>query len=163
MSLLGIMNGAQKVGVSFGLTSGVITTLGVIVGLDSATSTRLAVIAGILTIAISDAFSDALGVHVAQESSVRISHAHVWEATIFTFLSKLVVALTFLIPAIVLPLNVAVTVDLAWGFILIVGFNYHLARSRGESVAKTIGEHLGIAVLVVVITYYLGKLIGAWF
>jgi hypothetical protein len=48
-------------GVSFGLTSGVITTLGLIVGLHSGTHSKIAVISGIPTIAIADAMSDALG------------------------------------------------------------------------------------------------------
>jgi len=53
---------------SFGLTSGIITTLGLIVGLHSGTHSKLAVIGGILTIAMADALSDALGIHVSEES-----------------------------------------------------------------------------------------------
>ena len=45
-----------KVGVGFGLTSGVITTLGLMVGLYSGTASRIAVIGGIITIAVADAF-----------------------------------------------------------------------------------------------------------
>ena len=41
-----------KIGFSFGLTSGVITTLGLMVGLHSGTNSKLAVMGGILTIAI---------------------------------------------------------------------------------------------------------------
>ncbi len=55
-------------GISFGLTSGIITTLGMIVGLHAGTHSRLAVIGGVLTIAIADAFSDALGIHISEES-----------------------------------------------------------------------------------------------
>jgi len=53
-------------GFSFGLTSGVITTLGLLVGLNSGTHSKLVVIGGILTIAIADAFSDALGIHISE-------------------------------------------------------------------------------------------------
>ena len=48
-----------KKGVSFGLTSGTITTLGLMVGLYSGTQSRLVVLGGIVTIAIADALSDA--------------------------------------------------------------------------------------------------------
>jgi hypothetical protein len=58
----------MKVGFSFGLTSGIITTLGLMVGLSSGTHLKLAVIGGILTIAIADSFSDAMGIHVSEES-----------------------------------------------------------------------------------------------
>ncbi|MEM4263494.1 MAG: hypothetical protein QW666_01185, partial [Candidatus Woesearchaeota archaeon] len=54
-------------GFGFGLTSGVITTLGLIVGLDASTQSRFAVLAGIFAIAISDACSDALGMHISEE------------------------------------------------------------------------------------------------
>ena len=62
------MKRAVTTGVSFGLTSGTITTLGLIVGLHAGTHSRLAVIGGILTIAVADALSDALGMHIAEES-----------------------------------------------------------------------------------------------
>ncbi|MBW2265656.1 MAG: hypothetical protein JRF28_05735, partial [Deltaproteobacteria bacterium] len=56
------MKHALKTGLSFGLTSGTITTLGLMVGLHSGTHSKLVVLGGILTIAIADAFSDALGI-----------------------------------------------------------------------------------------------------
>ncbi|MBH0196170.1 MAG: hypothetical protein HP494_11385, partial [Nitrospira sp.] len=63
------MKASWKTGLSFGLTSGVITTLGLMVGLHSGTHSRAIVIGGILTIAIADAMSDALGIHVSEESN----------------------------------------------------------------------------------------------
>ena len=48
------MNHSLRVGFSFGLTSGLITTLGLMVGLSSGTHSKLVVIGGILTIAIAD-------------------------------------------------------------------------------------------------------------
>ncbi|HIE31931.1 MAG TPA: hypothetical protein EYP67_06070, partial [Methanosarcinales archaeon] len=62
------MRHSLKTGFSFGLTSGIITTLGLMVGLHSGTHSELVIIGGILTIAIADAFSDALGIHVSEES-----------------------------------------------------------------------------------------------
>jgi len=44
-------------GLSFGVTSGVITTFGLMIGLYSGTNSRLAVVGGILIIAFADAFS----------------------------------------------------------------------------------------------------------
>jgi len=55
------MKDSLRTGISFGLTSAVITTLGLMVGLHSGTHSKIVVLAGILTIAIADAFSDALG------------------------------------------------------------------------------------------------------
>ena len=53
------MKHSFRAGFSFGLTTGIITTLGLMVGLYSGTNSRLAVLGGILTIAIADAFADA--------------------------------------------------------------------------------------------------------
>lgn len=57
-----------KTGLCFGLTSATITTLGLMVGLHSFSGSKVVVIGGILTIAIADAFSDALGIHISEEA-----------------------------------------------------------------------------------------------
>ena len=62
------MKKSLKTGISFGLTSGTITTLGLMIGLNSGTNSRGIVIGGILTIAIADSFSDALGIHISEEA-----------------------------------------------------------------------------------------------
>ena len=58
------MKESVKKGFGFWLTSGVITTLGMMVGLNASTGSRTAVIGGIIAIAIADAFSDAVGMHI---------------------------------------------------------------------------------------------------
>lgn len=157
------MNNSKKVGIAFGLTSGVITTLGVMIGLDAGTGLKLVVIGGILTVAVSDAFSDALGIHVSQESSKKNNHKEIWEATITTFLAKLLTALTFLIPILIFQLQTAIIINLIWGFALIIIFNYYLAKSRNESPVGIIAEHLGITILVIAITYLVGRFINFYF
>jgi len=62
------LNNSVKSGFGFGLASGIITTLGLIVGLNAGNSSKAIIISGVLTIAIADAFSDALGVHIAEET-----------------------------------------------------------------------------------------------
>ena len=80
-------------GVSFGITSGVITALGMIVGLHEATSSRLAVFAGIV--------DDNL-------------------------------------------------------------FHIYIAKLKNESAIKLVIEHVSLAVVVITISYFTGKLIGGW-
>ncbi|MCB7130183.1 MAG: hypothetical protein J3T61_11670 [Candidatus Brocadiales bacterium] len=62
-----MLNHSIRTGLSFGLTSGIIMTLGVVVGLHAGTHSKIAVLGGILIIAIADASSDALGIHIAEE------------------------------------------------------------------------------------------------
>ena len=92
-----IMKLSIRKGFSFGLTSGIITTLGLIVGLHSSTHSAIVIIGGILVIAIADALSDALGIHISEESEKKHSTKEIWESTFATFLSKFVFALTFIV------------------------------------------------------------------
>ena len=156
------MKSSWKAGVSFGMTSATITILGLMMGLDASTHSKLVVAGGVLTIAVADAFSDALGMHMAEESN-NSDKRQVWEATIATFLTKLLFGLTFLIPITLLALDTAVTVNIAWGLLALGGLSYFIAKNEGEKPFKVIGEHLAIAVLVLIISNLLGVLIANMF
>ena len=156
-------NDGARTGLFFGATSGVITTIGLIVGLNSGTKSVIAVLGGILVIAVADAMSDALGIHLAEESDPDADHGHVWSATIMTFITKFVFSISFAIPLLLLPLGPAVIVSVAWGMLVITVLSYFLARSQGESPLAIVGEHLGIAVLVVVFSHYIGVWVAANF
>ena len=145
-----------RTGLFFGATSGVITTIGLIVGLNSGTRSVTAVLGGILVIAVADAMSDALGIHLAEEADPETTHGHVWSATIMTFITKFVFSISFAVPLLLLPLSTAVTVSVAWGMLVIAILSYFLARSQDESPLAIVVEHLGIAVLVVVFSHYIG-------
>lgn len=151
------------VGVSFGLTSAVITTLGLMVGLHSGTHSRLAVIGGVLTIAFADALSDALGIHMSEESECRHTSGEVWLSTVATFLSKLGFALTFLVPLLLLELRDAIITNVVWGFLLIALLSYKFARQRGKSFIGVAGEHLTAAAIVIIIAHFIGELVSAYF
>jgi len=147
-------------GFSFGLTSGIITTLGMMVGLYSGTNSQLAVLGGILTIAIADAFSDALGIHISEESENVHTQKEIWESTIATFLAKLVFALTFVIPVVFFTLKEAVIISIIWGMFILGLISFWMARAQKESAWKIIGEHWGIALLVIFITNWVGRWIA---
>ncbi len=149
-----------RTGVTFGLTSGVITTLGLMVGLHSGTHSRLIVIGGIVTIAVADAFSDALGIHISEEAENLHTARQIWVSTIATFASKFFFSLTFVIPVIFLALPTAIVVSLAWGFSVLTVLSYLLARVQGNRPWKVIGEHLLIASVVIATTHYIGDWIG---
>lgn len=155
------MRHSFKTGFSFGLTSGIITTLGLIVGLHSGTHSKMVILGGILTIAVADAFSDALGIHVSEESENRHSIKEIWESTIATFMTKFLFAMTFIVPILILKLSTAIVVSIVWGLSLLTIFSYYLADEQKEKHWKVIAEHLVIALLVIVITHYLGDWIGS--
>ena len=150
-----------KIGFSFGVTSGIITTLGLIVGLHSGTHSKLVVIGGILIIAIADAFSDALGIHISEESENRHSSKEIWESTISTFISKFVFASTFLIPILLLKLSTAIIISVIWGLLVLAILSFNIAREQQKKPWKIISEHIIIALLVIITTHYVGDWISA--
>ena len=157
------MKQSLTTGFSFGLTSGIITTLGLIVGLESGTHSKVAVIGGILTIAIADAFSDALGMHISQESNDQNNTKTIWEATVTTFLSKFIFAMTFIIPILFLELNYAIIINVVWGFLMLGLFSFYIARKNNKSPFAAIKEHVFIGLLVVLLTSLIGKFVDATF
>jgi VIT1/CCC1 family predicted Fe2+/Mn2+ transporter len=157
------MKTSFRTGLSFGLTSGVITTLGLMVGLHAGTHSQAVIVGGILTIAVADAMSDALGIHIAEESKNSHPTLHIWEATVATFLAKFVIALSFVGPVLLWPLDVAVVLSIAWGFLLLAGLSFFIARAQRIAPWKVIGEHLLIAMLVVAMTHALGDWIRGVF
>jgi VIT1/CCC1 family predicted Fe2+/Mn2+ transporter len=151
------------VGFNFGLTSGIITTLGLMVGLHSGTHSSLVVIGGILTIAIADAFSDALGIHISEESESKHNAKQIWISTVSTFFSKLLFALTFIIPVLMFKLSIAILVSIVWGLSVLIILSYRIAREQKVNHWKVIIEHLVIALIVIIITHSLGDWVAARF
>jgi len=126
------------------------------VGLHSGTHSKLVVIGGVLTIAIADAFSDAMGIHISEESENRHSTKEIWESTIATFFSKFAFAVTFIIPVLLFHLPTAIIVSIIWGLSLITVFSLYMAKQQGAKSHKVVLEHLIIAILVIIITHYVG-------
>ena len=157
------MKHSLKVGFSFGVTSGIITTLGLMVGLQSGTHSKSVVIGGILTIAIADAFSDALGIHVSEESENKHTAKQIWTSTIATFLSKFIFALTFLIPLLLFELPTAIIISIIWGLSVLCLLSYKIATEQKANPWKVIAEHLAIALVVIILTHYLGDWIALRF
>jgi VIT1/CCC1 family predicted Fe2+/Mn2+ transporter len=157
------MDHSTKTGFSFGITSAIITTLGLMMGLYAGTHSRLAVIGGILTIAVADAFSDALGIHVSEEAENVHTEKEIWTSTASTFVFKLIFTLTFLVPVLTFELGTAVSISIIWGLSILGALSAMMAMARKEKVWKVVGEHLLIAVAVIIITNYLGMWISGAF
>lgn len=157
------MNDSIKKGFGFGLTSGIITTLGLVIGLNSGTHSKTVVIGGILIIAIADAMSDALGVHISEEASNHHTVREVWQATISTFLTKLIIASTFIVPFLIFEISAAIIISIVWGFSMLVIFSYYIAKQQKHAPFSIIGEHLFIASIVIIATNYIGQLINVIF
>ncbi len=142
---------------TFGGTSAIVTSMGLIIGLESVTAVTATIVSGLLIVAVADNISDSLSIHMYQEAE-RLDERAALRATLTNFLARLLVALSFAIIVVVLPQFYAGIVALVWGFLLLVGLSYVLARAQGISPLPEVGKHLGIAILVIATS----RLIGSW-
>ena len=142
---------------AFGATAAIMTSMALIVGLGSANSGRTAVIGGLLIIAIADNLSDSLSIHVYQESE-NLEQRTAFRVTLTNFLTRLVIALTFVALVVALPTPWVVAVAVGAGLVLLSLLTVLLARARRASVSKEIIKHLAVAAAVIAAS----KLIGVW-
>lgn len=157
------MKVSLKKGLSYGATSGAITSLGLLIGLASSASSKAIILAGLLTIAFADAFSDGLGIHISEESEDRFSDRSIWEATISTVISKMTLGLSFVVPLLFLPVYTAIVLDFIWGFTILGYLSYIIAKQNKEKIHSVLIEHIGLAIFVVIGSFTIGKLISQFF
>jgi VIT1/CCC1 family predicted Fe2+/Mn2+ transporter len=155
-------------GISFGLTTSVITSLGMIVGVHSATGSKLAVVSGIVIMAIADGLSDAISLHTAEEADVeegRGKHTpkEIWLTTLFTFISVSGSTLTFAVPLLLFALETAIYLAIAWGMLVLILLNLYIAKIRNESALKLTFEHILLAILVIIVSRFTGDLVAIGF
>ena len=116
-----------------------------------------------MTIAIADAFSDALGIHVSEESENVHTRKEIWEATLATFSAKFLFALTFIVPVLIFDLSTAIIVATAWGMLILTLLSFSMAKINKEKAWSTVTEHVVIAIIVVILAHYVGDLIAERF
>ncbi|MFT4312573.1 MAG: hypothetical protein ACMXYF_05080 [Candidatus Woesearchaeota archaeon] len=142
-------------GISFGLTSGIITTLGLIIGINASTASKETIMAAIAVIALADGLSDAMGIHLSEESQGS-KNSTLWTTSITTFLAKFIFAISFLLFFLVFDTPIAVSLSIIWGFSLIGLFTLYLAKKQHTNPYKTVSLHILAAIVVVVATHYIG-------
>lgn len=157
------MKHSWKIGLCFGLTSGIITTLGLMTGLYSGTYSKIVVIGGILIIAIADSLSDAFGIHVSEESENKHTSKEIWESTLSTFFCKFIIASSFIIPAILFELKIAIYISVIWGLLLLSILSFKIGKDQKTKTWIVVIEHLIIAIIVIIIAYYVGHFIKLTF
>jgi hypothetical protein len=81
----------------------------------------------------------------------------------FTFLTKFAVASSFLAPVLLLGFEKAVWVSIAWGIALVAALSWYIAGRQMTSRTAVLAEHVGVAVLVVVVSALVGRWVSATF
>ncbi|MEI8061612.1 MAG: hypothetical protein WCG99_04975 [Candidatus Berkelbacteria bacterium] len=151
------MKTSIRKGLGFGLTSGIIATLGMMIGLNQGTHSTTVVLAGIGVIAVTDALSDAVAVFMADETELK-PEVSIWQESLSTFFSKFLIGVSFALPVIFMDLSDAVIFSIIYGLILITILSYFVAKSEKRPVVKIVLGHLAATVVVVIVS----ALVGGW-
>jgi hypothetical protein len=141
---------------SFGATSAIITCLAFIISLGKITNAKYTIIGSLLVIAIADNISDSLGIHIYQESDLKKSEI-VRSSTFFNFITRFFVIFIFILLIFFLPLFYASVLSIIWGISLLIVLSYYIAKVQKINPYKAILEHVGIAVLVVIVSNYISE------
>ena len=80
--------------VSFGAASAIVTSTGVIIGFGAAGLAKSAIIAGLLIVGLTDNLTDALSIHIFQESELQEEDT-VFRTTLINFATRLTISLSF--------------------------------------------------------------------
>jgi len=145
-----------------GSSAAIITNVGLIVGLGSAWANKGPIIGGLLTFALADNISDSLGIQLYKESEgfgKRLSTL----ATALNFLSRLLVSFSFIAVVLIFPTSRAIIVSIVWALLLLTIVSYLVTRINHENSIKEILKHVLIAIIVIVVSRYVGDLIGHYF
>jgi hypothetical protein len=86
-------------------------------------------------------------VHVYQEAE-QLDAREAFRCTVSNFITRLAVALSFVLLVLALPLPWILGAVLAWGMLLLAGLTTCLTRARGASASVEIIKHLGATVVV---------------
>jgi VIT1/CCC1 family predicted Fe2+/Mn2+ transporter len=142
---------------SFGGPAAIVTSMALIVGLNAATVGKAALVGSLLILALADNLTDSLSIHIYQESEKLSEREALW-TTGANFMVRLIVALTFIALVLYCESRTAIFVSIVWGFGLLSGLTYLLARERNIAPVPEICKHCGIAGIVIAVS----RAVGAW-
>ena len=148
---------AKLTTLSYGGTAAIVTGMGLVVAFDAGTTSKATLVSSLLVVAIADNLADSLAIHVYQESE-NLDPRKAFRSTVANYVTRLVVAGSFVILAVVMPAPGLVPVVLAWGMALLCALTYFVARARGVAPGLEVLKHLAVAIVVIVVS----RGIGAW-
>jgi hypothetical protein len=148
---------AKLTKMSYGGTAAIVTGMGLVVAFDAGTTAKATLVGSLLVVAIADNLADSLAIHVYQESE-NLETREAFRSTVANYVTRLVIAASFVALALVVPARSLVPAVVAWGMALLCTLTYFVARARGAAPGLEVVKHLAVAAFVIVVS----KVIGAW-
>ncbi len=155
------LTGSRLQRISFGGPAAIVTSTGLIVGLRSATVGKAAIAGSLLILALADNLTDSLGLHIYQESE-RPPTREAFLTTVANFVTRLLLASSFVALVLLVPSPQVAYVSIAWGLTLLAGLSFLIARLRQVSAASEIAKHCAVALAVIALSQLIGLAIGVW-
>ncbi|MBD3259820.1 hypothetical protein GF371_04300 [Candidatus Woesearchaeota archaeon] len=147
-------------GLTYGAMSSIIVVSAIIAGL-SVIHNQVLLFVGIIVTGVGDALADAVGFHVSEETEKFHNQREVWKSTFFVFISKIAVVAILLVPILFLELQIATIVSFVIAMILIVLISAMVCKLNKKFTCWKLSlEYIFFAVLAILISYGLGKLVS---
>jgi len=143
---------------SIGATAAIITSMGLIAGLTQGNGAKTAIITGLLIVAIADNISDSFSIHVYKESE-GASRKEINSSTFGNFITRLFLALTFILIVMLFPSYPALIISSVWGLSLLGILSYLISKNKETHPLREAGWHLVVALMVIAGSKLLGNLI----
>jgi len=150
-------------GMTFGAMDAIINVVGIIVGLG-VIGDRVVIVVGLLVAGIANSLGNAAGFHVSEETEGIHTSREVWLSTVLSFAGTFAVTIILVVPLLFLGLLHAMTTSILGGMLIIVLMGVFNGRHLGYGRKKTISlifEYMVLAVVVIIVAYYLGTFASA--
>ena len=134
--------------------------MALISGLSAANATKPVIISALLIAAFADNLTDTLSVHVFQESE-HLDKKAVLAGTITNFFARLLLGISFVLLAGLLPLPYVAIAAIIWGTLLLATLTYFVARERKVKPLPEILIHLVVTLVVITTSMMIGHWINA--
>ena len=147
----------------FGLNSGIITTCGLITGLVQTNINHKILIISVLSLAISDSFSESYGLYLSKkaENVEDLTRGPIY-SLVALFLTKFVIVISFLLPLLFtksLKVFKNMSWVVAWSVIVLFIVDYNLSKMRNENIWEYILPHGVVLFVVMFTTKYFGNIL----
>lgn len=151
-------------GFFFGLNAGVLTTSGLITGLIQTNISYKILIISVLSLAISDSFSESYGLYLSKKAeNITDFTKGPLIALISLFCTKFIIVISFLLP-LLFTRNLKIFKNLywvlGWSILLLTILDYNLCKMRNESFLEYFIPHIFVLFMVVYSTKYFGNMLN---
>jgi VIT1/CCC1 family predicted Fe2+/Mn2+ transporter len=146
--------------ISYGGTAAVVTSTALISGLSAANATKPIIVSALLIAALADNLTDALSVHIFQESE-QLTQKDAFTATTTNFVTRLLLCASFVPLVAFFPLSHATVLAILWAALLLGALTYMVARERNVKPMPEVVKHLFVASVAIIASTLIGHWIGA--